>query len=110
MVKGKHFTEKHESLKHYLIKMLIYYKLRSLEHKVEVEYRLSDDSQIDIIDFDTGIIYEPQGNMDKKIIQAKADKYLKLVSARDLVPIPLAIFKGWNIKDWEKKLNKFIIE
>jgi len=48
--------------------------------------------------------------MDRDIIQEKAEKYLKLVNTKDMIPIPLSHFKGWNLKDWERKLNKFIIE
>jgi len=109
MVKS-HKSDKHESLKHFILKMLVYYKLRSLEHKVEVEYRLSDDSQVDVMDFTTGIIYEPQGAMSRKIIQEKAEKYLKLINAKDLIPIPLSKFNGWDLKKWSNKLDKFIIQ
>ena len=109
MVKN-HLSDRHETLKHFVLKMLIYYRLTSLGHHVEIEYRMADDSTIDCIDFDTRLIYEIQGNMSKDIIQEKAKKYLKLVGTIDLIPIDLNSFKGWDILEWSKTIDKYIID
>lgn len=88
---------------------MVYYRLRSLGHKVTMEYQITD-GQIDVMDFTTKILYEIQGNMNKELIQQKADKYLKAVGGIDMVPIPLSSFSDWDLKSWNKRLDKFIIQ
>lgn len=101
-------TEKHETLKHFVIKCLVYYSLKAKGHKVQLEYKSANGCIIDVFDKDSGLAYEIQGVMSKEILKHKYITYLKSVEIKDIIPIPLGFFTGFDIRKWNQLLNKFI--
>lgn len=102
------FTEKGETIKHYLIKMIIYKLLRNEAHEVYVECQVGEGIA-DVFDKTTGIVYEVQNTMGKALIQEKFQKYMKSVSCNDVKIIPLAIFPDLKMPNLIKLLGEFIV-
>lgn len=60
---------------HELVKFIIFYKLRKLEHDIVVEAIFSNGKRADLLDLNTNIIYEVLNTEKKENIDLKQAKY-----------------------------------
>lgn len=102
------YCDKNETVKHFVIKCLVYYNLKSKGHRVQLEYKTANGCIIDIFDKNTRIAFEVQKNMNKKLLQEKYNTYLKNSEVLDIVPIPTSAFNNWDIRKWVKILDRFV--
>jgi len=90
-----------ESLKHWVAKSLLFYKLRRLGHDVVSEVPIPGLGVADLIDLTLNVQYEIELDVHKHIRLSKAEKY-----GRDGVEI--IVVHCHNMPTDIKELNKFL--
>jgi MFS superfamily sulfate permease-like transporter len=95
---------KRESIKHFIVKAILFKILRELDRSVgsEIEIR---NGIVDIIDLDNLIVYEIENGMNKKNIKEKIRNYriVKDIFFIDCKRVPE------NLEDAEKYLRRVVI-
>ena len=103
---------KAESLKHFIIKCMIYKRIKELGHKGNCEYDTEGPSGIfDVVDWDSGLVYEIWGNKPSKgAVNVKLMKYLKHGGIRDVIFVNAYTFSSRaSVNRWYEKIKEMII-
>lgn len=88
----KYFTERGETLYHYLAKMLCYKILRDRGHDCYVEFPLGEHGIADVFDFTTGIAYEFETDLKKVNQKDKTERYCHYCGVKDVIFFDLKKF------------------
>jgi len=98
---------RNDSYKHWIVKSVLIFELERLGHEVEIETYIPGVGYCDLIDKDTWIQYEIDGNSSPKYRYYKARKYRR-PGITDIVIIP--IYKlPTDIHEIKKYVEKYIV-
>ena len=93
-----------ESLKHWVVKAILFKILRNKKRKVASEVEVKNGI-VDLIDLDNLIVYEIERKLNKKIVKRKLKNY---GFAKDIFFIDLQKISN-DIFEIEKFLKKFVV-
>ncbi len=101
---------KDETLEHFVLKCLIYKRIKELGHKGNCEFDTEGPCGIlDVVDWTTGLVYEPQKNMGADIMKSKVEKYLKIGGIRDVIFVPVERFRlSSPLRYWYEKVKTIV--
>ena len=102
---------KAESLKHFILKCLIYKRLKELGRKANAEYDCEGGAIFDAVDWTQGLVFEVLGStLSKRQIQSKLRRYLKVSGINDIIFIYTKDFSlGESLEQWYKKVCEKVV-
>ena len=102
---------KAETLKHFIIKCMIYKRICELGHKGNVEYDTEGLGIFDVVDWDSGLVYEVWGNQPSKgAVNVKLMKYTKYGGIRDVISVNAYTFsKRSSVAHWYEQIKEMIV-
>ncbi len=102
---------KAESLKHFILKCLIYKRLKELSRKANVEFEHEGLAIFDAVDWSSGLVFEViEGTLSKRQIESKLERYLKVSGIRDVIFIYTKEFTmSESLEAWYKRLCEKVV-
>ncbi len=103
---------KAETLKHFVLKCMIYKRIKELSHKGNAEYDTETTAGIfDVVDWDTELVYEVWGQKPSPgAVNAKLEKYLKYGGIRDVIFVNAYTFsKRASVAHWYEKIKELVL-
>lgn len=102
---------KAETLRHYIVKCLIYKRLKELGRKANCEFDTEGLGILDDVDWTSGLVFEViESRLPKKAIKSKLERYLKIGGIRDVIFIYSSNFALTDsIEVWYKEVCKLVV-
>ena len=102
---------KAETLRHYIVKCLIYKRLKELGRKANCEYDTEGLGILDDVDWTEGYVFEViEGTLSKKAINSKLERYLKISGIIDVIFIYTDVFSLTDsIEVWYNTIKDLIL-
>lgn len=103
---------KAESMKHFILKCMIYKRIKELSHKGNCEFDTEGSCGIfDAVDWETGLVYEVLPNVPTEFVKkAKLNKYLKYGGIRDIIFVNAYRFsKRASFTHWYDRIKELVI-
>ena len=102
---------KNESMKHFVLKCMIYKRIKELNHRGNCEFDTEGVGIFDAVDWTTGLVYEVWGNQPSRFtIASKLRKYLKYAGIKDVIFVNAYMFsKRASFTNWYEKIKEMVV-
>ncbi len=102
---------KAETLRHFILKCLIYKRLKELGRKANCEYEHEGLGVLDAVDWSSGLAFEViESSLSTNQLESKQERYLKISGVNDIIFVKTSRFKLQDsIEAWYSIIKELVV-